>query len=149
METPAATLPVPRRRSPRRFLLILLFLAAVFFAGWIPQTLKLRDSDERLHAAELQLRLLTLERRLGLSAAEARRGNFGLAASEAGRFFDDTQRLLAEERLANQPRLRVALTSFVARRDEIVTRLSTNDAATAQLLTDLYVTYDGVLQRGM
>ena len=149
MEPPASTLPVPRRRSPLRFLLIPLLLAAVFFAGWIPQTLKLRDAEERLHAAELQLRLLTLERRLGVSAAEARRVNFGLAGSEAGRFFDDTQRLLAEEPLAAQTRLRVALTAFAARRDEIVTRLATNDPATAQLLTDLYVTYDGVLQRGM
>ncbi|MEA2488251.1 MAG: hypothetical protein QOH21_43 [Acidobacteriota bacterium] len=146
---PQAALTPRPRRSPLRLLLIPLLLVAVFFAGWVPPTLKQREANERLRDVELQLRLLTLERRLGLSAAEARRGNFGIAASEAGRFFDDTQRLLAEEPFVTRPRLRTALTSFAGRRDEIVTRLATNDPSTAQLLTDLYVTYDGVLQRGL
>jgi hypothetical protein len=148
MEPTAPTLPPQRRRSPLRFLLIPLLLGAVFLAGWIPATLQAREAKERLTAADLDLRLLRLERSLGVMAAEARRNNFGLASSEASRFFDDTQRLLIEEPFATRPRLRTALTAYAGRRDEIVTRLAASDPATAQLLTDLYLAFDGALQRG-
>ena len=129
--------------------LIPLLLGAAFLAGWLPVTLELRETKERLRAAELELRLAGLQRRLGTAAAEARRNNFGLAATEAGQFFDETQRLLAQEPFTAQPRLRTALQAYVARRDSVMTGLSTNDAATAMLLSELYLAFDGVRQRGL
>lgn len=145
MEAPVAPRP---RRSFLRFILLLFFLVAVFFAGWVPATLEARRAKEELTARELDLRLANLHRRLGVAAGEARRSNFGVAGQEAAQFFDDTQRLLAQEPLTEQPRLRVALSSYAARRDEVATALALNDPQAAQLLGDLFLAFDGVLRRG-
>lgn len=149
MQPTAPTPPPARRRSPLRIILIPLLLGAFFLAGWIPGTLQSRRANATLSTAELDLRLLRLESRLGVTAAEARQNNFGIAAAEAGRFFDDAQRLLIEEPFATRPRLRTALTSYVGRRDEIITRLAANDPAVATLLTELYLTFHGAIERGL
>lgn len=138
-----------RRRAPLLFVTIPLLLAAVFFAGWLPTTLELRKTNARLRELEVELRLSNAQRRLGVAAAEARRNNFGLAATEAARFFDETQRLLGDEAFDKRPRLRTGLNAYVQQRDAIMTGLSTNDPATAQLLTDLYLAFEGVRQRGL
>lgn len=146
----SVTPQVPRRtRKPLMVVMIPLLLGAAFLAGWLPKTLELRRTNERVAQMERDLRLANLHRRLGTAAAEARRNNFGLAATEAGAFFDDTQRLLAQEPFTAQPRLRVALQSYGSQRDRIMTGLSTNDASTAQTLNDLYLAFDGVVKRGL
>lgn len=141
--------PAPRRRKPLLIVMIPLLLGAAFLAGWLPARLELRRTNERLRQVELELRIAGVQRRLGIAAAEARRNNFGLAATEAGRFFDETQRLLAQEGFAEQPRMRVALQSYGEQRDGIMSGLATNDMATAQRLSDLYLAFDGVVQRGL
>ncbi|HEY0141177.1 MAG TPA: hypothetical protein VGF48_09790 [Thermoanaerobaculia bacterium] len=129
--------------------LVPLLLGAAFLAGWLPVTLELRRTNERLRAVELELRLANVQRRLGTAAAEARRNNFGIAATEAGQFFDETQRLLAQEPFTDQPRLRTALAAYAARRDTVMSGLATNDVTTATLLSELYLALDGVRDRGL
>lgn len=145
MLQPAGSSSPPRRRS--RFLLIVFLLAVAFGAGYVPQWLELRRLRESYKTASLDLRLATLHRELGVASHEAQRNNFASASEAASRFFTGCAELTNRETFADEERTRVALTSYVSQRDEVMPLLAAGDPAARERLAGLYLAMNGVLMR--
>jgi hypothetical protein len=144
--TPPAERPRPRR-SPKFFLVLLLLLGLAFVVGYAPATFRARSAEQSLHAAQFELRLANLHRRLGVAAEEAQRNNFASAAAAAREFFDGCATLAQSEAFPDQPRTRNAIASYVAQRDEIMNQLATADPQVRERLASMYLVMDGVLAR--
>jgi hypothetical protein len=148
--TPPPPLPTPppaRRGSGKRVLLVLLLLIAAFLGGYVPATWRARNAETALHNTEFELRLANLHRRLGVAAGEALRNNYANAGSAARQFFDGCGAIVQSDAFANQPRTRIAFSSYAAQRDEIMSQLASADPQVKDRLASMYLTMDGVLAR--
>lgn len=120
---------------------------AAFLGGFIPQWLEARSARAELEHVELQLRLASAHRILGVASHEAQRNNYASAAQAAARFFDDTATLARADAFETEQRTRVALLAYTAQRDEVMALLSAGDPAARERLASLFLTMDGVLER--
>lgn len=144
---PPPTPPPVRRGSGKRVLLVLLLLIAAFLGGYVPATWRARTVETTLHSTELELRLANLHRRLGVAAGEALRNNYANASAAAREFFEGCTALAQSDAFANQPRTRIAFTSYAAQRDEIMSQLASAQPQVKDRLASMYLTMDGVLAR--
>lgn len=122
---------------------VLLF---VFLLGLVPMWLKAGERASSLAAAQRQTRLLQMQNALASAAIDARRAEYEPARQAASNFFTS---LSAEvERMSDsaltQPQ-REKLTSLFTERDTLITLLARNDPASADRLSDLYVSYRKIL----
>jgi hypothetical protein len=117
-------------------------LLGVFLLGFIPMWLKAREASADLTRTEQQLNLAQMQNDLASAVIDARRGDYEPARQSASRFFTslraeadrgDASTLTQAQRAAVQP-------LFTAR-DEIITLLARSDPASADRLSDLYVSY--------
>lgn len=122
-------------------------VALAFLIGYIPNELGSRRLAHRLHETELDLRLANLHRLIGVASHEAQRNNYGVAADAAARFFQGCRATLADFRLTDRPRTRIALQGYAQSGDAILGELTNGDPATKERLASLFMTMDGVLQR--
>jgi hypothetical protein len=117
-------------------------LLVVFLLGFIPMWLKTRESNSRLSAAERQLTLVRMQDTLASAAIYARRGDYEPARQAASQFFNS---LRAEtdrgEASVLTPAQRKGTQPLFEGRDEIITLLARSDPASADRLSDLYVSY--------
>ncbi len=126
----------------RGFLLYVARLVVAFLLGFVPMWLKSRQRSSSLSKAERQLRLVRMENSLTTAAMDARRGDYETARLAASGFFTflraetgkGVDSALSQEQVAD-------LEPLFAQRDEIITLLARGDAASADLLSDLYVSY--------
>jgi hypothetical protein len=138
----------PRKRSGfRRFLWMLLLLIAAFLIGFIPPTLEARRNAKELRTTQLDLRLATLHRQLGVATVEVQRNNYAAAMSAARLFFDGCRDLAQAEAFEHEPRTRIAISTYAASGDEVIAQLATANPAVRDRLGSLYLTMDGVLER--
>jgi hypothetical protein len=137
----------PRRSALRRFALMFGLLVAAFAIGFIPPTLEARRAAAELRTTQLDLRLATLHRQLGVASHEAQRNNYASAMSAARQFFDGCRDLAQSETFENEPRTRIAISTYAASADQVLTQLATANPAAKERLLTLYLTMDGVLQR--
>lgn len=148
MQPATTSVPAPRRRrSVKSFFGILLLLAAIFAAGYVPATMQNRRLEETLHTTTLDLKLASLHRKLGVASHEAQRNNYASAATAANEFFDGARALARDESFADEPRTRGAIAAYASYDDEISAMLANADPQAKQRLASLYLTMDGVLQR--
>jgi hypothetical protein len=143
--TPAA--PAKSRLSFRTLLWIVLLLAFAFGLGYAPQELARRRIAETLQQKELDLRLATLHRHLGVASHEAQRNNFANAASAARLFFDGCRTAVNDPALDAQPRTRLALQAYASSADTILGQIANADPQVREQLASLYLTMNGVLER--
>jgi len=122
-------------------------LALAFGGGFVPQWLEARRLRATLETTSRDLRLATLHRELGLASHEAQRNNYASASEAATRFFDDCAKLASTESFLEEERTRVALSGYVAQRDEVMALLAAGDPTSRDRLAALYLTMDGVLGR--
>jgi len=122
-----------------------LYIAAVFVVfllGFIPMWLKARESNSRLAEAERQLTLFRMQDTLASAVIYARRGDYEPARQAASQFFTslraETDRGEASAFTAAQ---RKGAQPLFEGRDEIITLLARSDPASADRLSDLYVSY--------
>jgi hypothetical protein len=121
-------------------------LLVVFLIGFIPMWLKARQCAGSLAKAELQLSLAQMQNNLASAVIDARRGDYEPARQSASQFFTslraeadkgDSSALTQTQRGGMQP--------LFAVRDEIITLLARSDPASADRLSDLYISYRKIM----
>ena len=134
--------PVKTTHRMRGFLLSVGLQFVAFLAGFIWMGLKSRRCSRNLSDAEQQSCLAQVQNPLGSAAIDARRGDYETARVAAGDFFTalraemdrGVDSALTQDQVAGvQP--------LLAQRDEIITLLAREDAASADLLSEVYVSF--------
>ena len=122
---------------------IYLGVALTFFLlGLIPMWMKAREAASQRDAAQRELRLSQMQGTLASAAIDARRGEYETARQTASDFFTALRTELdAGEDSPFSARQREATAPLLDRRDEIITLLARSDPASAERLSDLYVSY--------
>lgn len=136
--------PVEYKSPPllRRIAIYAGVLLVVFLLGFIPMWLKARQCANSLAETERQLTLSRMQNNLASAVIDARRGDYEPARQAVSQFFTslreevdkgDASSFTQAQRSAVQP--------LFTGRDEIITLLARNDPASADRLSDLYVSY--------
>lgn len=137
------TTPMMRRIANYAFLVLVVFLV-----GFVPMALKFQASSSQLATAEQQLSLAQTQNSLGSAVIDARRGDYEPARVAASSFFSS---LRSETDKANgsvlSPAQRAGVQPLSLGQDEIITLLARNDPASADRLSDLYVSYRKIMNR--
>ena len=114
----------------------------VFLLGFVPMWLKAREAADQRDAARHELRLSQTQGTLASAVIDARRGEYETARQTASDFFTTLRTELdAGEESPLNARQREATAPLLNRRDRIITLLARSDPASADRLSDLYVSY--------
>lgn len=140
--------PVKASSSMRRVVIYAVLLLIIFLFSFVPMWLKFRECSSSLSRAGHHLSIASIENTLASAAIDARRGGYEPARQAASKFFTS---LRAEIDKGNDSVLsqtqRAELQPILALRDEIITLLSRSDPASADRLSDLYVSCRGIMKR--
>jgi hypothetical protein len=142
--------PKPVKTTPfmRRVIVYAVLLLVVFLLGFVPMWLKSRECSSSLSDAEHQLNLARIQNALASAVIDARRGDYEPARQAASNFFTS---LRAETDRRDESALsqaqRDGVQPLFTRRDEIITLLARSDPASADRLSDLYVSYRKSMNR--
>jgi hypothetical protein len=140
--------PVKAASSMRRAVIYVILLLVVFLVGFIPMWLKSRECSNNLTQSGHYLTMARIENTLASAAIDARRGDYEPARQAASSFFTS---LRAEIEKGDDSALsqtqREGLQPALTPRDEIITLLSRGDPASADRLSDLYVSYHRIMKR--
>ena len=140
--------PEPVKSTPvmRRIIIYAGVLLAVFLLGFVPMWLKARECGGSLAGAERQLSLARMQNNLASSVIDARRGDYEPARQAASQFFTSLRAEADEGDASTLTRSqRGGVEPLFTRRDEIITLLARSDPASADRLSDLYVSYQKVM----
>jgi hypothetical protein len=140
--TGSTTRSVALSGTARRVVICLGVALFVFLLGLVPMWLKAREAALQRDAARRELRLSQTQGTLASAVIDARRGEYEAARQTASDFFTTLRSELdaGSESLLN-PRQREAAAPLLNRRDDIITLLARSDPASAERLSDLYVSY--------
>ena len=136
--------PAARKPTPvmRRFVIYGGVLLAVFLLGLIPMLLQARASAARLADAERRLTLVGMQGTLASAAIDARRGDYEPARQAVSQFFTSLRAEIDKGETSGLTQAqRAGVQTLFDGRDEIITLLARSDPASADRLSDLYVTY--------
>ena len=120
-----------------------LIVVVVFLLGLVPMWLSSRTCAKERDEAQRELRLSRLENDLSAAVINARRGEYELARQASSRLFTslgaqcDASAAQSDLTRPQCETLRPAL----AQRDELITLLARSDPASADRLTDTYVSF--------
>jgi hypothetical protein len=121
-------------------------LLIVFLLGFVPMWLKARTATGSLVEAEHQLSLVRLQNQLASAVIDARRGDYEPARQAASQFFTSLRAEIDKGDASNFTQAqREGLQPLFAGRDEIITLLARGDPASADRLSDLYVSYRKIM----
>jgi hypothetical protein len=131
-----------------------ILLAVGFLGGAIPVWLRAqayaaqRDaSRQQLQTGRRELRLASLEQRIAAAAIDARLGQYEAARQAASGFFQAVQQEVTQPAAADLSASQTAqLSPLLRHRDEIITLLARDDPASAERLTQVYLTTRKALQ---
>jgi len=135
---------ISHRVSPwRRVAIYALILVVVFLLGLVPMWLTARNRAKERDEAKRELRLSKTENDLGAAVINARRGEYELARQAISRVFTSLQ---VQCDVSTEPsdlsRAQCeALRPALGQRDELITFLARSDPASADHLTQMYVSY--------
>lgn len=145
--TPITRTPITQTPSIRRFGIYAAVLLAGLLLGFVPMWLKARECSGNLAKAEQQLSLARMQNNLASAVIDARRGDYEPARQTASQFFTT---LRAEADRGDASSLtraqRDGVQSLFNGRDEIITLLARGDPASAERLSDLYVSYRQIMK---
>jgi len=126
----------------RRFIIYVALLLLAFLLGFVPMWWVNSQCSSSLAEAERQLSLARMENSLASAAIYAQRGDYETARQAASDFFTALRTETANGADSGLSEAELAsLQPLLTRRDEIVTLLARGDTASADLLSDLYVSY--------
>lgn len=126
----------------KRFVTYFVAALFIFLLGLVPMWLKARGAASQLDAARRELRLSRAQVTLASAAVDARRGEYETARQTASDFFTSLRsELEAGDGSALTARQREATAPLLGRRDEVITLLARSDPASAERLSQLYVSY--------
>jgi Tfp pilus assembly protein PilV len=132
--------------SRQRFIIYAVVLLVVFLLGLIPMWLKARQSAKSLAESEHQLTLVRMQSNLASAVIDARRGDYEPARQAASQFFTSlsTEIEKGDTSVFTQAQ-RERLQPLFAGRDDLITLLARSDPASADRLSDLYVSYRKIM----
>jgi hypothetical protein len=126
----------------RRFILYGALLLLAFLLGLVPMWWLNSQCASRLVEAEGQSSLVRMENSLASAAIDAQRGDYETARQAASDFFTSLRTETSNGGASALSQAEISsLQPLLARRDEIVTLLARGEATSADLLSDLYVSY--------
>ena len=138
--------PVKSSLSARRIGIYSGVLLIVFLLGLVPMWLKASERANELAAAQREVRLLRIQNTLASAVIDARRAEYEPARQAASNFFTS---LSAEVDRANDSALtqpqREQVSPLFNGRDELITLLARSDPASADRLSELYVSYRKIM----
>jgi hypothetical protein len=115
-------IPVKAASLMRRAVIYAVLFLVVFLVGFVPMWFKVRECSSSLSQAENTLSMAKMENALASAAIDARRGDYEPARQSASDFF----------------------TSLRAEIDNLISR---SDPASADRLSDLYVSYRRIMKK--
>jgi hypothetical protein len=140
--------PVKATGPMRQPVIYAVLLLVVFLGGFVPMWLRFRECSHSLTQAGHYLSIARIENTIASAAINARRGDYEPARQAASGFFNS---LRTEIDKGNDSALsqtqREGLQPVLAPRDDIITLLSRSDPASADRLSDLYVSYLKIMKR--
>jgi hypothetical protein len=115
----------------------------VFLLGLVPMWLTARSRTKERDDARRELRLSEMEKALGSAAINARRGEYEPARQATSSFFTSLRAQCdAETEPSDMTRAQCeGVRPALAQRDELITLLARSDPASADRLTEMYVSY--------
>jgi predicted exporter len=126
----------------KRFGVHLAVALVVFLLGFAPMWMKASEARSQRDAARRELRLSRTQAALASAAIDARRGEYETARQTASDFFTTLRSELdAGDDSPLNARQRDSVAPLLQRRDEVITLLARGDPASAERLSDLYVSY--------
>jgi acyl-CoA synthetase (AMP-forming)/AMP-acid ligase II len=130
----------------RRGIIFVTLLIAVFLLGFVPMWLKSRECSRNLSEAEHQLNLARIQNSLASAVIDARRGDYESARQAASDFFTSLRTVTEKvDDSALSMAQREEVQSLLTQRDGIITLLARGDLASADRLSDLYVSYREIM----
>ncbi len=142
--------PVPAKATSlmRRAGIYAVLLLAVLLVGFVPMWFKVRECSSSLSQAGNNLSITRMENALASAAIDARRGDYEPARQSASDFFTLLRAEIDKGNDSSLSRTQIAeLQPSLAPRDEIITLISRSDPASADRLSDLYVSYRRIIKR--
>jgi Tfp pilus assembly protein PilV len=130
----------------QRIAIYAVVLLVVFLLGFIPMWLKANERANNLAAAQRELRLLQIQNPLASAVIDARRAEYEPARQAASNFFTSLNAEVdrGSDSALTQPQ-REKITPLVTERDELITLLARSDPASADRLSNLYVSYRKII----
>ena len=146
MSEDVQTKPVKSTPVRQRFIIYAGVLLVIFLLGFIPMWLKARAANSSLIETEHQLILVRMQSNLASAVIDARRGDYEPARRGASEFFTSLRAEIDKGDTSNFTQAqRQAMEPLFAGRDEIITLLARSDPASADRLSDLYVSYRRIM----
>ena len=140
--------PVKSTHWMRRVIIYAALLLIAFLLGFVPMWLTSRESSSRLSEAEHQLSLAQMQNALASAVIDARRGEYESARLAASNFFTSLRAEIDRgDASAFSLAQREGVQPLFTRRDEIITLLARSDPASADRLSDLYVSFRKIMNR--
>ncbi|MCA1566030.1 MAG: hypothetical protein LC803_10415 [Acidobacteria bacterium] len=115
---------------------------AIFLLGFLPMWFKASANASQRDAAQRELRLSRMHGMLASAVIDARRGEYEPARQTTSDFFTALRAQIdagGDSALTTPQREGAA--PLLARRDDVITLLARGDPASAEQLTDIYVSY--------
>lgn len=132
----------------RRVIIYAFLLLVAFLIGFVPMWLKYLECSSCLSEAERQINIARIQNALASAVIDAQRGDYEPARQSASDFLTS---LRAETERGNDSDLsqaqREEVQPLFTRRDEIITLLARSDPASADRLSDLYVSYSKIMNK--
>ena len=129
-------------RTAQRVGIYLGVAIAIFLIGFLPMWMKASANASQRDAAQRELRLSQMHGTLASAVIDARRGEYEPARQTASDFFTTlrTQIDAGADSALTAPQ-REGTAQLLARRDDVITLLARGDPASAEQLSDIYVSY--------
>jgi hypothetical protein len=126
-----------------RIIIYAVVLVVVFLLGLVPMWLSARGRAAERDAAQRDLRLCRLENNLMSSAIDSRRGEYERARLAASSFFTSLREQidLKQDSADLTTQQRDGLRPLLNQRDDLITLLARSDPASADRLTEVYVSF--------
>jgi hypothetical protein len=138
--------PVKSGRVMPRFIIYAGILLAIFLLGLIPMWLRARAATTKLVETEHQLNLVRMQSNLASAALDARRGDYEPARQAVSQFFTSLRAEIDKGDTSNYTEAqRQGMQPLFASRDEVITLLARSDPASADRLSDLFVSYRKIM----
>ena len=138
--------PIKSTSPLRRIGIYAAVLLVVFLLGIIPMWLKHRQCASRLAETQQKLDRSQVQNHLAAAVIDARRGDYEPARQAASQFFTSLRAEADKGAASTLTEVqRAALQPLFAGRDEIITLLARSDPASADRLSDLYVSYRKIM----
>jgi len=130
----------------QRYIIYAAVLLVVFLLGLVPMWLKARTAANSLAETEHQLVLSKMQNDLASAVIDARRGDYEPARQALSRFFTSLRAEVDKGKSSNYTEAQInSIQPLFAGRDELITLLARSDPASADRLSDLFLTYRKIM----